>query len=323
MDEVLSIGDRIEEGTYDVHSRFTRAVNLTDGKRLVSVVTEEAGAGPVNLVVASLCPESVGRLKVRRSGVEVGTRWHDLDECLRYSSGIDLSAEGARTLDANLASFRDFLADLAPERSLAFLLDESRLDAFRPGFERELARHITACVRDIFHCDLIRGVGRLAGAGFGLTPSGDDFICGLLVGMHILDRRDARVVRREGSIPPGGSIPRRDGTAARPDGITARRDGTLAQLREAVFRIARSGSILTDTSLALAREGLITEKLKTLIAALGVESESAIRSATVRVLSVGHTSGADLATGLFMTLDHGARRSQRASDCGNGGALWS
>jgi hypothetical protein len=310
VDEVLSIGDRIEEGTYEVHSRFKRAVTLTDGSRLVSVVTEEAGAGPVNLVVATLCPESVGRLRVRRSGIELGTRWHDLDECLRYSSGIDLSAEGARRLDANLACFRDLLVDLAPEKSLAFLLDESRLDAFRPGFELELARHITSCVRDIFNCDLMRGVGRLAGAGFGLTPSGDDFICGLLIGMHILDRRDRTAGRAD------------RGVASR-DGSAARRGGTLAPIREAIFGIARSGSILTDTSLALARDGLVTEKLKTLIIALGGESESVIRGATVRVLSVGHTSGADLATGLFMTLDHGGRRSARVSGGGNGGALWS
>jgi hypothetical protein len=51
---LLSIGDEVREGIYRLHSRFDRAINFTDGRTLVTLVTPDVGAGPVNIVVASL-----------------------------------------------------------------------------------------------------------------------------------------------------------------------------------------------------------------------------------------------------------------------------
>ncbi|MFH0953501.1 MAG: DUF2877 domain-containing protein [Verrucomicrobiota bacterium] len=48
---ILSVGDEVREGTYALHSRFSRAVSFTDGKRLVSLVTPEIGPGPLNIVI--------------------------------------------------------------------------------------------------------------------------------------------------------------------------------------------------------------------------------------------------------------------------------
>jgi hypothetical protein len=53
---LLSIGDEVREGTYWLHSRFDHAINFTDGRHLVTLVTPDTGAGPVNIVVATLPP---------------------------------------------------------------------------------------------------------------------------------------------------------------------------------------------------------------------------------------------------------------------------
>ncbi len=275
MAELLSIGDRVEGGTYQVHSRFRRVVNLTDGDSLVSVVEPGVGAGPLNLVVTDLDPEGIARLDVGRSAVQLDTKRFELGAGQTFDSGVSLSGADAETIAANTAALRELLVALAPEKSLAFLLDESRVERFRAGFERTLAEHLTHCVRDMFTSDLLRGVSRLKGAGFGLTPSGDDFICGLLVGMHVLEQIQTI---------------------------------DLMSLRSAVYEAAKSGSILTDTALALARDGLVFEQFKDLITALGYGSHTDLRRATVRLLAVGHTSGADIATGLCLTLEHGVRR---------------
>ena len=275
MAELLSIGDRVEEGTYEVHSRFRRVVNLTDGSRLVSVVEPGVGTGPLNLVVTDLDPEGIARLDVGRSSVQLDTKRYAFRTRQTYDSGIVLTEVSSGTIEENVAILRELLVALAADKSLTFLLDESRLKFFRPGFERALAEHVTHCVRDVFSSDLLRGISRLKGAGFGLTPSGDDFICGLLVGMHILEQTQAV---------------------------------DLVGLRAAVYDAARSGSILTDTALSLARDGLVFEQLKDVVTALGCGSRTDVRRATVRLLAVGHTSGADLATGLCLTLEHGLRK---------------
>ena len=43
---LLSVGDRIEEGTYRLHSEFRRAVNFADNRRMVFLVDEEMVSRP-------------------------------------------------------------------------------------------------------------------------------------------------------------------------------------------------------------------------------------------------------------------------------------
>jgi hypothetical protein len=42
---LLSVGDRVGEGRFVVHSRFDRVVNLVAGERLIAVVAPKSGAG--------------------------------------------------------------------------------------------------------------------------------------------------------------------------------------------------------------------------------------------------------------------------------------
>ena len=43
---LVSIGDEVRPGSYRVHSRFRRVVNLMRGRDMVSLVTTAVGAGP-------------------------------------------------------------------------------------------------------------------------------------------------------------------------------------------------------------------------------------------------------------------------------------
>ena len=51
---LLSIGDQVKPGTYRPHSRFHRVVNFEREGRLVSVVDERIGPGPLNIVLHDL-----------------------------------------------------------------------------------------------------------------------------------------------------------------------------------------------------------------------------------------------------------------------------
>ena len=53
---LLSIGDQIRPGTYRFHSRFNRAVNFEHQGRLIAVVDETIGPGPLNIVLRDLKP---------------------------------------------------------------------------------------------------------------------------------------------------------------------------------------------------------------------------------------------------------------------------
>jgi hypothetical protein len=279
--QVLSIGDWIVEGRYRIHSRFRRAVNFVDDRDIVCLVTPDAGGGPINIVVDELRTAGVRALTVGtrltpgasrpRPVVWLDDRALDCSAARVYESALDL-IETRRGFSARLAILRETLARYAPARSLAFLLDDSRVAGLRDGFEKAFAEHASNCVYDILHGDVLRGVSRLKGAGFGLTPSGDDWIRGFLTGMRL-----AEVVH----------------------GLS------LASTRRYVSDCARTGGVLCDSLLFLAEEGRADEKVKSLVVPLLSGRLREVWEAARAICAVGETSGADFATGLLLTLEAG------------------
>lgn len=281
MIEIASFGDLVEDGSYHVHSRFTRVVNMTGDGRFVSLVTPDVDAGPLNIVVGGLDLSGVESLTIAMGGAAsddgaaaramiIDGQRIPLDSDRVYRSALEFQPHPLPLFRKNLGILGVLLAGLAPEKSLAFLLERERLAEFRAGFERAVADHIGHSVRDILHGDTLRGVERLKGCGFGLTPAGDDFITGLLIATHILERS------------------------------TSGRD--LSHLRTRIFETARSGNTLSDTFLYLADGGFVTHGIKDLVAALSFGAPGDVRRCAEHLFSVGATSGADMAVGLHMTL---------------------
>jgi hypothetical protein len=366
---LLSIGDQIRPGTYRFHSRFDRAVNFERGGRLIAVVDESIGPGPLNIVLRGLKlaevqalaasspsilkglsysaqgwivgaqgggptlgkrprkppnPEGVASrlsagtlppLRVSPTTVLFAGHCYHFTANDRYNSTLDLARTfhtpvaadvSRRTLSvpkmaptnvggwnlltdsakcglsgSEVATLRRFLRNLsvlgeslkadAPPKSLAFLLDGNRRQNFRPGFERSFVTQITLGVRQVFHGPLLPGIRQLKGCGLGLTPAGDDFIAGFLIGLHLLSK-----LRGQDS----------QSTA------------------DAVFRAARGKNIFSNTFLDLANRGMLFGHLKDLLLALITGSEASVRKATRKLFAIGETSGADLATGFFMTLQN-------------------
>src|ERR1035437_8055101 len=200
--------------------------------------------------------------KVRR--FESGSKLHAL-QTLRAAVHLQIASRLVR----NLSALGESLKQAAPAKSLAFLLDARRCKNFRAGFERAFAQQITRGVRQVFHGPLLPGIRQLKGCGLGLTPAGDDFIAGFLIGLHLLQEL---------------------------------RGQDMQSAADAVFRTARGKNIFSNTFLDLAHRGLLSGRMKDLLLALVSGSEGSVRRAARKLFGVGETSGADLATGLFMTL---------------------
>jgi hypothetical protein len=315
---LLSIGDQVGPGTYRFHSRFNRVVNFEDGGRLIAVVDEAVGPGPLNIVLRAL-PAGVpplqsdppdrpyhafdrageGRarlssarrpvvwgnprraedrralpadllLKVGQATLAFAGHRYRFTSRHRYRSTLDLPGADLHRFQRNLSALGESLKEAAPPKSLALLLDSNRRKYFRGGFERAFAHQILRGVHEVFHGKLLNGIQRLKGCGFGLTPAGDDFIAGFLIGLHILQKL---------------------------------RGQNLQPTRDAIFRAARGDSVFSNTFLDLARRGLLYGRIKDLLLALTSGSRSSVRKAALALFAVGETSGADLATGLFMSLD--------------------
>jgi hypothetical protein len=373
---LVSIGDQVKPGLYRLHSRFERALNFERAGRLVSVVDNTIGPGPLNIVLGdiklapaqahagtppsilkglhntaqgwiaspvpgdpTLTPPDPGNWSAANvlplpalkgtlspsDGERDGVRGHTLipgptliQACgsgvltlgnrprkilnpervespsgtpppllittrtvmldglrypftsrHRYNSTLDLQALDPNRFLRNLSSLGNALMEAAPAKSLAFLLDRTRRKNFRRGVEQAFADQIRRGVNQVFNGKLLAGVRQLKGCGFGLTPAGDDFIAGLLIGLHVLQRL---------------------------------RDQNLQSRMDAIFHAAQGDNLFSNSFLDMARRGLLFGRMKDLLLALTSGTRPSVRKATQRLFAVGETSGADLATGLFMTL---------------------
>lgn len=263
---LISAGDRIQCGDYVLHSRFDRVVNFAQDRQLVSLVVESVGAGPLNLVFRGTLP-SGNNLHIEDTGIAVDGVTHQFPA--RFCSSTTIADWDPDFFYRNLDSLHQQLIEQAPAASLAFLLDDRRKAAFRPGFEQELVRRICESVHLIFMGRLKDGVRGLSGCGSGLTPAGDDFIAGLLTARHM---------RRQmlGEAP----------------------DPEIPLIREA----ARTDNLISDSMIECASEGCLSEPLLRLVKALNQATGDDLKRAIERVLKTGASSGADWLTGLCMTL---------------------
>lgn len=273
---IVSIGDRIFSGEFSLHSKFRRAANFTDGETILAVVAEEIGRGPVNIVVRGVDLAPVRSLRIDEMIIRIGRRSFPYDRGLIFSSRIRAGKIEKERLILRLQYFEEALLSLSPPRSLVFLFDPARQGSFKTSFEKNFAAAVRDAAALIFPGggtdpgpEFMEGIRKIKGVGFGLTPSGDDFIAGLLAGLNLLEM------------------------AGVPD---------LRRLRERVCRAARSGNLLSNSFITLARDGFFFERFHGLISSLLRGDKKQVRAAAGELLAHGETSGSDMAVGFLLTL---------------------
>jgi hypothetical protein len=111
-------------------------------------------------------------------------------------------------------------------------------------------------------------VSALVGAGLGLTPSGDDALCGVLLGLRLAGR------------------------------TALRRTLWAAVAPRLASTTSLSASLLTE-----AAAGYAVPEVGRLLDALATGDHDRVRTAAAGVRAIGHTSGADLLGGLVGALD--------------------
>ena len=192
---------------------------------------------------------------------------------LPASASLRLTAELARTV----AAARRHAGDRAPAGGLAPMLSGSDRGG-DPWLTR--ARALIGVQLEALRLgDVAAAVGPtvgLMGLGVGLTPSGDDYLVGLLAGMEATDD------------PP------RHGLAAVIAGH--------APLRTTAIGAAALGQ---------ASRGAFAERLHDVLVALARGRLDQLAAPIERAMTYGATSGSDTLVGLFAALDVAIARSQR------------
>ena len=177
---------------------------------------------------------------------------------------------------------------------LVSVLESALHSALESAVEPAARSALEPAARSAGVADPLRAaVRRLVGRGLGLTPGGDDVIAGALLGLH------ATGATAGARLPAAAALEK------------------VALEKVALEKVTERTTLLSADLLRLAAQGdACLEVLGVLRAAPRSRdvlrpNTSALTVVIDRLLSVGHTSGADLATGLAIGLRVGARAGTR------------
>ena len=266
---IKSYGDSLKNGIYKIHSRFNKAINFISNDSLVSTVKQEIGAVPLNIVVNGVDLDQIRTLEIEDNYVFINDFKYDCELSKQFNSTIKYENIVIEKLKFNLNVFEKCLLEKSPTMSLIFLLDATRKKYFRSTFEKEFIKRFESGVEMIFSSKYIEGIKKIKGTGFGFTPSGDDFICGLLMGLNITQNFFQT---------------------------------NLTNLLEEIYNSARGKNPISNAFLFCAKQGLMFEKFKKLVYSILYLDEKQVIENTRRLCSIGETSGSDMGIGLLMSI---------------------
>ncbi len=270
-----------------VESAFAEAVNLaTPAGAALALVSRRVGDGPLNGVVSH--PQALALLSrgdvVRGDGAVLafGKGWRlaltpalDWDPCPSY----ERLACWPRIVVRNVATLRKHLPLEAPQASLAVRPLAVTQGAFGSRPSVALVQALAGALTD----GLLQGykegdlgrvtafASRLAGLGPGLTPAGDDWLAGWLVGL--------RAAAAVNASPP-------------PLALDAVARAVVGSARPRTTRLSLA-------FLQAAANGAVAQPWHDLLAALADAEPTLLRHAAAEIMRYGATSGSDMLAGFL------------------------
>jgi hypothetical protein len=188
------------------------------------------------------------------TGIRLGAGSHELSWPVRPGDAVEVGEGRVRLASTTIHMARTW----SPPRVAAGPPEFRPLRVDRPSPLRSRVADVVRCTD---------AVGTLVGLGPGLTPSGDDALCGALLGL-----------RAAGSARLG---PVRQGVRDRLDRTTS----------------------LSASLLRAAMEGYAVPCVVRLTSALVAGDKDAVETVLPEVLAIGHSSGSDVVAGLLGALD--------------------
>ncbi|MEA3307868.1 MAG: DUF2877 domain-containing protein [Elusimicrobiota bacterium] len=261
--KILSYGDLISENEYYSHSTFKHVLNFHSREKLVSIVDEKIGAGPLNILTDTI--EPVNSLKISKEKISVNGEEFLKANLVKYDSELpDISAP---VFSEFFLEFIKVFKEKAELQSCAFLLDAKREENFKDALGRNFVERIKTGVNDFIEGNFEAGAEKIRGLGFGLTPSGDDLLGGYLLGLAISERMTKK---------------------------------DFSKRRDMIFKKALSKNLISNSFLFCYHKGRIDNKLRDLIKVISVGLVDLIEAKTLKLIGVGHNSGSDTLTGMIL-----------------------
>ena len=262
-----------------VFSTFERACNLIDEQgRFISIVDNTIGNGLFAVVLEEL-PFSLDKMLsvgapvvVGKNSLTVNTTTIDFSEATLWSARVDWDypKDCPHQFQKNIGDLYLTVQNNASGGSLSSILHSTR-DNMGYVYARvtDSAQQLYSGIVSGDMQKIYLGAANMAGLGVGLTPSGDDFLMGVMYALWAMfDQKDA-----------------------------ARWSRKIAEAASSRTNML-SGAMLQESA-----NGYASEHWHVLVDVLCKENVTDVTRVSMDILSLGHTSGADALTGFLLSID--------------------
>lgn len=266
--KILNFGACIKNGNYKLHSKFKSVHNYTNDMEIVSLVSTKIGKGPNNIVLNNFPQQAEQILVISKSTLSIGNTALQIGQ-VEPQIEHDLYISSISDLLLRIDMLLDNISDKMPHRSLGFLLLPTNEIFFQTSFEKAFLAHVKQTIQNISLENLPAIAKKMKGAGFGLTPSGDDFNCGILYALNYLNEIDSR---------------------------------DFAEVIEKCYLDSIGNNLISNTFLKFAYSNKFYENFYELLSALKYNQKNKISHYVNKIINSGHTSGSDMLTGFILTI---------------------
>jgi hypothetical protein len=265
-------GDGLPSGRFMLHSGYARVSNFSDRQgRIIYITSDEAILAFNALYFPGINPADVYSVEIDKEKIFLNADSWDRKKIRIYDADFNYEPVDKAAFVGRMMNIAGMFPELFPEKSLCFLLMEDREKYFTGGFDRSFMMNAKMADRLILSGETERGIQMLRGTGYGLTPSGDDFNAGFILGLHFNE-------------------------------IFSGKD--LTGLREKLYKLSIGNNLLTNSFMYNSKCRKYFKPMKNVLLLLCNEETPGLREALALLFSTGATSGADLLTGYIYSIKH-------------------
>lgn len=259
-----------------IEGRFSRALHLRSGGLVITFGGVDLPNHPFTIRSPAFQEQlgQDGEFHLQDHRLELGdyssidlSGLKEFSPCLGISSPCSPADQAACLETARQEAARGF-----PTGGLGWLLDQQGEENCFTVLAAPLVASIAVAVSHGNWTALNEPIRSLAGVGSGLTPSGDDFLCGLLSGLHF-------------HWASCGYGP------------------TPQVLRDLAVLAGERTSIFSAQMLRGAATGLVSEDINAWLIAVHKGENDAMAAVSRKIIEFGHSSGIDTLCGLIIGLE--------------------
>jgi len=270
MTQITASGDSLKTGKYILHSRFTEVVNFVCKDSLLVLSKSIKYLSPNTLIVQNINIKQIDEVLLDNNQITIFPNNKTFQIENKISSKFNFEQVNHKKTSFILSELQNKYLPLFPNKSLAFLLDSNRKQYFQTAFDRAFYQQITIGVSQITNNQILEGIRNIKGRGLGLTPSGDDFVAGVLFGLHF----NQHLYNKD-----------------------------LSKLRNSILEIALSKNIFSNNFLIFAHQAKFFYRFKTFLEK-AYKKPTNLEQPLNQLFEIGSTSGADLLTGFILTIQY-------------------